>query len=47
MSKIDPEKLQKVWKLVKTIIELILASLVGAAVGSCHFAVTAVAQLLP
>lgn len=31
MSKIDPEKTKKIWSLIKTIIELIIAALTGAA----------------
>lgn len=30
-SKIDPEKVSKWWKVIKTIVEIILAALSGAA----------------
>lgn len=42
----DPEKVRKIWNVVKQVIEIILAALAGAAVGSCHAAVRFVAQLI-
>lgn len=41
----NPEKIKKIWKIVKQIVEIILAALAGAAVGSCHSAVNLFAQL--
>lgn len=33
-NKIDPDKLSKIWKIVKQIIEIILAALGGLATGA-------------
>lgn len=35
-NKIDPEKVSKVWKVVKQIIDLIIAALVGGIVSACR-----------
>lgn len=45
VNTMDYEKLQKIWKVAKQIIEIILAALAGAAVGSCTAAVNLVASL--
>lgn len=44
---INPEKVRKIWNIVKQIVEIILAALAGAAVGSCSAAVRLFAQVLP
>lgn len=43
----DAEKVKKIWNTIKAVVEIILAALAGAAVGSCRAAVDFVAQLLP
>lgn len=44
---VNPDKVRKIWTIIKQIVEIILAALAGAAVGSCHAAVNLVSQLLP
>lgn len=43
----NPEKIRKIWNVVKQLIEIILAALAGAAVGSCSAAVRLFSQILP
>lgn len=44
---VNPEKIRKIWTIIKQVVEIILAALAGAAVGSCHAAVRLFAQVLP
>ena len=39
------EKLRKIWQVVKQIIEIVLAALAGAAIGSCRNVVDLFASL--